>query len=453
MRRSTLWFGFAAACALKSLCFISTQDYYDSHKVSEFPKESLSIAVNGTTNTTLSGGGSNNNNNSLPLLVLHIGPHKTATSTIQCELTHFRGSLHEEAQWTYLGRQYRECKRPHDSADPRYSIDTRRLIACLDHHSTTSPCDERPEWIKFEQTLAALAGESRNAVISDEAFSRMKVNDRNMELLQGTLNRYFSVKVVIVYRHYFSWLLSQYNEHYKPLPNRKFYHLWSDEGGHYIKPFVDYYTRHERERRNQGNYQHAAAKGNYQLAADASNLHPAAYLKKWWSNYYSYVIVVNMHEPGDVATNFVRQALSSVAYTVFRHQRNELKPPRRPNPSWNLDFDMLAVEARSRGLIKRSERIHRRSVAKYIEKTFEKATIDHTALPRVCLNETQLTEFLNRTLFLERTIFLERSQASLQQHEADFADAAKNFKFCNLETEELLARDDVQTIFEPLNNL
>ena len=42
---------------------------------------------------------------SLPTLVLHIGPHKTATSTIQCDLTHFKHELQENGNFVFLGRK------------------------------------------------------------------------------------------------------------------------------------------------------------------------------------------------------------------------------------------------------------------------------------------------------------------------------------------------------------
>ena len=69
---------------------------------------------------------------SRPTLVLHIGPHKTATSTIQCELTHYRSFLREKGNVTFLGRQYNECKGKKKKPSVQlYDMDTRGLVKCL----------------------------------------------------------------------------------------------------------------------------------------------------------------------------------------------------------------------------------------------------------------------------------------------------------------------------------
>ena len=44
-----------------------------------------------------------------PMFVLHIGPHKTATSVIQCDLTRYRKELYETASVAYVGRIYSHC--------------------------------------------------------------------------------------------------------------------------------------------------------------------------------------------------------------------------------------------------------------------------------------------------------------------------------------------------------
>ena len=93
---------------------------------------------------------------SLPTLVLHIGPHKTATSTIQCELTHYMRVLRDSGNFTYLGRQYNECK-ARAGSHSTFDIDTRALVKCLDRHSDEDPCQETKEWKKFVKMLSTLA--------------------------------------------------------------------------------------------------------------------------------------------------------------------------------------------------------------------------------------------------------------------------------------------------------
>jgi len=333
-------------------------------------------------------------------------------------------------------------------------VDTRRLVGCLDKHSTEHPCDRKPEWIHLERTLAALAAQNHSVMISDEALSRMKINHDNLQLLHDTLGRHFRVQVAIVYRYYYSWLLSQYNEHYKPLPNRKFYSRWpgDDEGGSYMHPFVDWYARRQAERQHPENYAKAVAKGNYQLAADILDLHPARYLQKMWKNYSSSVIIVNMHQEGDVTANFAREALPAPVFDVLVNW-NGGKVPGRPNPSLNLDFDMLAVKGREMGLFQKSKRLARRPVAMVLEKVFDKVGVEG-AIPFQCLHQFDVTQLLNRSLALERSVFPGQTpKISLDRHESDFQQANRTKKFCNLDTEELLATDEVQELLRSLNSV
>lgn len=582
--RTTPLLGLLAVCTLASLGMMMKQrSSVLSHFLVEPPtaKEdppmatnSLKFVLDATTTTTatattvnaaaavpssssLERSYNNNNNNDnrqnsrrrRPILVLHVGPHKTATSTLQCDLSYYFAAAAAPQQqppqpsknqhydsnnetmaddddnsnnnFVYLGRQYGEClprsnnknkqsKTGAAAAAAKYaSADTRRLIACLDrHHSSTKPCDATSGFARFERTLSSLAQQQQNAILSDEAFSRMKMvrsDDNNgHQLLLATLHRYFEVRLVVNYRRYFAWLLSQYNEHYKPLPNRKHYQRWptvgsgngDDErgrgrgggGGSPMRPFVEFYQRLEEQLRNKTDIDRvrsAAAKGDYPLAAARSNLHPAAYLLQLWTRQATScnitlekTVVVNIHDDDnesgndDVTGKFVRQALSKEAYEKYRQQmdndKSSQRPPGRPNPSWNLDYNMLAVEARAQGLFDtkhNNPRLTRSRVARYVERLFAEKAINPANLPRVCLNETQLRQFRDRSLDLERTLFdnnqlplsstTTRSQLERwrERHEADFANAARAQKFCNLDARQLLLDPDVRAVFELLNTV
>jgi hypothetical protein len=397
---------------------------------------------------------------SQPILVFHIGPHKTATSTIQCELTHDQNFLHERGNFTYLGREYPECKGP---ARPKstFSIDTRMLVRCLDHHSEEEPCHETSVWKEFDQALADLARGNQNVLISDEAFSRLKLsNSEKLELLLSTLQKHFHLRVIIYYRHYHSWFLSQYNEHYKPLSRREIYRKWPGEGGKRIKTFVEFYRQYKKEV-GVGSYETAAAKGNYQYAADRMQVHPAVYLQKRWTDpalpsAVKDVRIINMHEDeGGVTYQFIGQALSpELAQIYYRHKQrqNSGTPALRKNPSLNLDFDILTVAAREQHLFPREERFERRRVAYFTEKVLQKNanTSSLLELPHVCLDGDKMQQFLNHSLEMERTVFQGSIRSQLEQ---DFMQEAEKLKFCNLDTAKLLNYTNVQKMFQSLTVL
>ena len=78
---------------------------------------------------------SNNDTTSRPILILHIGPHKTGTSSLQCDLSHYQNELYKNESVVYLGRIYSKCiNRKHRLIG---SINTRALINdCLSSKST-----------------------------------------------------------------------------------------------------------------------------------------------------------------------------------------------------------------------------------------------------------------------------------------------------------------------------
>ena len=160
-----------------------------------------------------------------------------------------------------------------------------------------------------------------------------------------------------------------------------------------------------------------------------------------------------MHQEGDVTANFAREALPAPVFDVLVNW-NGGNVPGRPNPSLNLDFDMLAVKGREMGLFQKSKRLARRPVAMVLEKVFEQAGVEG-AIPFQCLNEFDVTQLLNRSLALERSVFPGQTtpSVSLERHESDFQQANRTKKFCNLDTEELLATDEVQELLRSLNTV
>ena len=309
-------------------------------------------------------------------------------------------------------------------------------------------------------------------MISDEAFSRLKLTNDNLELLLHTLQRHFHLRLVIYYRHYHSWYLSQYNEHYKPLPRRLFLQKWPGEGGKRIKTFRDYYHQSQKEigvvdssnsnSKPTKSFQSAAIKGNYQLAASRLKVHPVVYLKNQWSSptlasAVQDVVVVDMHDgQGDDATvHFLQQAFSKkLAEDYQRHKQQQPNTlPNQKNPSLQLDYDILAVEAREQHLFPKHDTLERRRVALYAEHVLVKRNSTATA-PQVCLEEAALHQFLNDSLQLLETVFGQQQQQQQQNRQErlqrDFQQAVDESKFCNLDTQELLHYASVQKMFRSL---
>ena len=203
--------------------------------------------------------------------------------------------------------------------------------------------------------------------------------------------------------------------------------------------------------RDSGNYEPAVAKGNYMLAASVRNMHPATYLKSLWANFTSRVVVINMHDGGDLTENFVRNALSGEALIAYESRSGH--SPGRPNPSMELDFDILALRAYEKGLVPRSRKITRRVLTLYLEATLGSAVTAGT-LPVICLNETSLQDLFRTSAQFERDVFPNGDHESLLvEHEASFAKDVARRKFCNLDVDTILELDDIQSWFKQLAKL
>ena len=81
----------------------SEESLLKKQHITDFPititKSRPTIATNTLVNR-------NNDTTSHPKLVLHIGPHKTGTSSLQCDLSHYQNDLYKNASVVYLGRIY-----------------------------------------------------------------------------------------------------------------------------------------------------------------------------------------------------------------------------------------------------------------------------------------------------------------------------------------------------------
>jgi hypothetical protein len=422
----------------------------------------ITAARNETTSTakTTRSSSSSSQQRRRPRLIFHIGPHKTATSALQCKFTHLKETLHKEeaSSWEYLGRVYGECfEKPY----LRNIVDTRQLVSCLNSHSDQRPCHEQKEWKALEALLKKLAQSHRHVILSDEAFSRLKVTNANLKLLQETLSRYYDVTLVMVYRRYYEWVLSMHNEKYKPLARRVKYLKWPDEkDGKALRTFPDYYRR---LKKGQGI-------GGYQLEAEQHNQHAVGYLKTVFETSFQDIRIFNMHHHPAVTPNeddllsletrFFREIiLLPEAAAVSQSLQEKLEQdhgPKRTNPSLSLDYDLLAVAAHEQGLL--APHLQRSQVARAVSLAFSKLSSNYTAhLPRECPTPDEYTAILNRSLTFEERLFSGEEEPSSQvaarrrqMHKADFVKARSKLAFCNIDTNAVLKDPVWQRFFQRL---
>ena len=379
-----------------------------------------------------------------PMLVLHIGPHKTATSTEQCALTRYKERIYAEASVAYLGMNYEGCRQPYDETRPMLDFDTRTLFrACFEKDSPPpSVCRESKAWKTLEGRLEYFSNRGESVVISDEAFARSVLHadsnggGDNKSMLYELFNKYFPgrVRVVLVYRRYFEWLVSMWNEANK----KKVGEMWPSEGGMNVEIFPEY-IKH--------------LTGYSEISAQRG-LHPVKYLQSMWTNHSSEVLLLDLHEMRDdregTVIRFVREILPPpVGDVLAREMAADHDKHDRPNLSRNVDFDRLAVAAHQEGLFKNMSRGKIRKMAEKYLLAKLNTTLDR--LPRVCPEETQLQEILNNSLKYKRQVFPEKwSEKASRKLKLAFEEAEAQGMFCNMDTDKLMEDDAVRKFFQLL---
>jgi len=141
-----------------------------------------------------------------PFLYLHIGPHKTGTTTIQNLLALYNEELLQDGV-VYLGKINDEMKHKY----PLENDIVRPLRSLIDGISGS-----RQTMLQLKRQLVQCSKRSQHVVMSNEYFSdiykiRFGLGGRVLEGFHQIMDPFFQVQVVLSYRRYPDWLYSLYN--------------------------------------------------------------------------------------------------------------------------------------------------------------------------------------------------------------------------------------------------
>ena len=126
-------------------------------------------------------------NSSSPIMIVHIGPRKTGTSTIQLLLEKSKEDLKVNS-FIYIDKE----------------------DVCIREYFYKGEC-ERIETKSFENKLQRLHSSNKNVILSSERLPRSVRDDNDFRFLLNKL-RNWDIRIVATYRRYFDWLLSEYTQ-------------------------------------------------------------------------------------------------------------------------------------------------------------------------------------------------------------------------------------------------
>jgi hypothetical protein len=262
-----------------------------------------------------------------PNLVLHIGPQKTGSTTLQ------------EA-WASANELYHTLEEDHYSY---HFINPHRGFFDCDVISGGYYNCKSTEMIK--NTISEAKSRHNHLLMSDE-----NLDERFVAPLREVIDDAdWNVKVVVVYRRIHEWLVSWYNQINKSTnkdakggflidehgnPYREQHTHWPEDGGQHVPTFSAWYKSFT-----------AAFK-----KTDLISHHNSVSFMRAYKEVFDNVVVYNMHEEGDLVTNFMCNVVPDATKCCNQLRGGVVKVP-RANGSINLDYDIIAVEAKERGLL------------------------------------------------------------------------------------------------------
>ena len=410
------------------------------------------------------------NINKRPHFILHIGPPKSATTSLQYDLTHYQDSLLQD-NYVYLGN---EMHNPDNMWDHGHAPLLNLLLhrGCMKAVNTVRVQKKKyprqyrdaeypPCWYQLQNILQEYRNNGQSIILSEEFLSMRYVklhSDNDDEddpepssidwaaLSEVLFAQDWEPIVLVGYRRLFDILPSakqQWDRYYKgnyPLT------LWpSSQGGRPLEPLFpnvlsdprlyDAYTAND-----------VRSKEIIHWSYTDHLVHSIAP--------YVPVRMLNIHEPRvSLRTNLFCHVLPATEHACVRAQEDTTKDVH--NAEESLYFDALACRAEARGLVDGAV-YNRRSVSvavrEYHGQELSKDQPELAEFPLTCPSNESTMVLLERSLVKEEQlwpkVWVDRWR---EDHIAHFHKNRDKHKFCWIDADQALEQEHWQAFFRHLD--
>lgn len=409
-------------------------------------------------NTTAASSTSNPTNttahsiSSRPYFILHVGPPKTASTSIQCGLNQYSGRLAADDQYYFLGRSCPSTPNIMDNGeDPIKPYDFIRALGRNILELNETFLEETRQ--RFQRHLH----QGHHLILSTEHISSKPMMQISSPTVWKRLTEGFQVKIVVAYRHYFEWYPSFYYQSHLGVPFRV---LWPPQGGAAVPSLVDCMEDHLNQWSNPDRDE-----------TDRLATNMALWMYQMWSQYFDDVDLLDLHQPVDVVEQFVCQMLPSATHTCNYLQELQQKyngddeDDDEDNGSYNktlntmrrvssnLFAERIADTAWQHGMIPPSSTRRKPHYAKKIRASLELMDLlgggEDSEYYRWCPTSVLQDRIYNASLsFLQSLHAMPKAQSRLfastnwtlavQQHDALFQKTLAKHKLCDIHTMRVL---------------
>ena len=372
-----------------------------------------------------------NDSKKLPLAILHMGPHKTGTTTIQKALETFADTLNEDG-W--------DASLVNNQKDKRLKKLENSIMLCI-KSGKAKDCKRWGE--ALNATIQVGSERGMNLLMSDEAMAYFDfVSGRHWKQFSSLLQEHYRVRAILVYRRFYEWLPSYYHQQFKyeGRPHGNKLYIWPAEGGIAIPPITEYWNQFLNNTYGEGIFPSI----NQWDKETALPLHNVLAIKNRLEAQSISVTVVNYHS-GDLLENFFCSTLPHGHRTCQEiKNRATIIKNKSPNPN-EYDYDIIATAAQEAGLL-RDDVVRGKvkgQIRKFLKRTNQTVERD---LPLKCLEKSK--ENLLRQISYEAEEQLMPSL--LPSFNASFAAAIAAHKFCCVDATTLLQNETWQSFLSSI---
>jgi len=345
-----------------------------------------------------------------PKLILHVGPQKTGTTSIQYLLEEdqdVRAALLED-NYTVVHFNFRQI------------INTQRNCFLTEGSNCIL-------WDELVHRFDDAYEKGNSVILSVEELSNLKMNDFTKSLWQSLLDKW-DIQVLLFYRPFHEWIYSMYVQHRKSLMYRSGQDRWIEHFGRCeeVKNFPEWLEDY--------------------ISSNLVNLRDTIAVKASFEELYGSkrVHVLDMLSPHGIELEFLGnavvnavQAYGVVKRTGTRHKHNT----QSAEVLGRLDTDLIIVQAHRRHYGDLGYHTGGRNTARIkLEAKLKEWNMTTTDLLRVCVTKQQEDWLWKRTLHAQKML----SKYPILEEELSKQFALNRNKWCGVNAKILVKRPKFQ---------
>ena len=377
-----------------------------------------------------------NDDGKKPFLIVHVGPIKTATTSIQTDLTRINETLSRD-NYFYAGRYYN----PVFNEKTNKEVLNQSLSPVIDKFLrlfVAGPQSKRGIFNRtssveaFKEELANYKG--RNIVISDETITKKGIRDPEaFAVLADAFGDEWNIHIVANYRRFFQWLPSTIYQEFRldMLAHQEYKIEWpalnASKGRRVKKLFPDLFTKFHR-------FTHDLV---------------------WAVNDTLPVKIFNLHEgEGSVTKRFVCELLPNAPKSCRAMQSLDqgegaaVVNSAATNTALHLNYDIFTTQVADLGLID-MHRFRRPEIREALRNLTE-VELGKTPwdFDLDCPQNQQLEEFLNASLVLEEKVLGREAAAKAEvETRAVFQESIDKKRFCTVNAKTSVQKEPWKSFF------